>query len=108
MLIYTEHAIKGYERVLEAKDPSRKFHAIFAIHSTARGPAAGGTRAKVYTNTQEAITDALHLSRGMSHKSAGAQRINLWLAVYHPTKFQSHLVMDLFSQNVQKQQEHDP
>ena len=72
MLSYTEHAIKGYERVLEAKDPSRKLHAIFAIHSTAHGPAVGGTRAKVYANTQEALTDVLRLSRGMSHKSAGA------------------------------------
>lgn len=44
--------------------------AIIAIHSTALGPAAGGTRFWHYAAADEAITDALRLSRGMSYKNA--------------------------------------
>jgi leucine dehydrogenase len=44
--------------------------AIIAIHSTARGPAAGGTRFWHYPARADGITDALRLSRGMSYKNA--------------------------------------
>ena len=72
MLTYTELDIAGYEYILEAKDPSRDFHAIFAIHNTALGPALGGTRVKNYDSKDDALNDVLRLSRGMSSKSAGA------------------------------------
>ena len=72
MLQFTEHDIKGYERVLEVKDPTRKFHALYAIHSTLLGPALGGARTQAYASSQEALTDVLRLARGMSYKSAGA------------------------------------
>ncbi|HEY3638183.1 MAG TPA: Glu/Leu/Phe/Val dehydrogenase dimerization domain-containing protein [Rhizomicrobium sp.] len=44
--------------------------AIIALHSTALGPACGGTRAYPYKNTDAALTDVLRLSRGMSYKNA--------------------------------------
>src|SRR5256885_7378768 len=44
--------------------------AIIAIHSTALGPACGGTRMYPYANGDQALTDVLRLSRGMSYKSA--------------------------------------
>lgn len=47
-------------------------HAIVAIHSTHLGPAGGGTRFWRYADTQDAVTDALRLSRGMSYKNAMA------------------------------------
>ena len=46
--------------------------AIIAIHSTHLGPAAGGCRFWHYAKDDEALTDALRLSRGMSYKNAMA------------------------------------
>ena len=46
--------------------------AIIAIHSTHLGPAAGGARLWHYAEDNEAITDVLRLSRGMSFKNAMA------------------------------------
>ena len=46
--------------------------AIIAVHSTHLGPAAGGTRYWHYAKDEEALVDALRLSRGMSYKNAMA------------------------------------
>jgi leucine dehydrogenase len=46
--------------------------AIIAVHSTHLGPAAGGARFWHYAKDEEALTDALRLSRGMSYKNAMA------------------------------------
>jgi leucine dehydrogenase len=46
--------------------------AIIAVHSTHLGPAAGGARFWHYAKDDEALTDALRLSRGMSYKNAMA------------------------------------
>ncbi len=46
--------------------------AIVAIHSTHLGPAAGGARFWHYARDEDALVDALRLSRGMSYKNAMA------------------------------------
>jgi leucine dehydrogenase len=46
--------------------------AIIAIHSTHLGPAAGGCRFWHYAKDEDALIDALRLSRGMSYKNAMA------------------------------------
>jgi len=46
--------------------------AIIAVHSTHLGPAGGGARLWHYANGEQALTDALRLSRGMSYKNAMA------------------------------------
>lgn len=46
--------------------------AIIAVHSTHLGPAAGGARFWHYAKDEQAVTDALRLSRGMSYKNAMA------------------------------------
>ena len=46
--------------------------AIIAVHSTHLGPAAGGARFWHYAEDEEALVDALRLSRGMSYKNAMA------------------------------------
>ncbi|HEY6047678.1 MAG TPA: Glu/Leu/Phe/Val dehydrogenase dimerization domain-containing protein [Sphingomicrobium sp.] len=46
--------------------------AIIAVHSTHLGPAAGGCRFWHYAEDDEAVVDALRLSRGMSYKNAMA------------------------------------
>ncbi len=53
-------------------DEESGLRAIIAIHSTHLGPAAGGARFWHYDNGDEAVTDALRLSRGMSYKNAMA------------------------------------
>jgi len=59
-----------HEQVLVAHDPETGYHGIIAIHSTALGPAVGGTRFWNYASEAEALTDALRLSRGMTYKNA--------------------------------------
>jgi len=59
-----------HEQVLIARDAASGYHGIIAVHSTALGPAVGGTRFWNYTSEEEALTDALRLSHGMTYKSA--------------------------------------
>ena len=60
----------GHEEVVFFSDPSCNLKAIIAIHNTTLGPALGGTRMWNYKNIDEAIEDALRLSRGMTYKNA--------------------------------------
>ena len=53
-------------------DPASGLKAIIALHSMTLGPAAGGCRVWSYASDEEATTDALRLSRGMSFKNAMA------------------------------------
>ncbi|MBI4126839.1 MAG: Glu/Leu/Phe/Val dehydrogenase [Deltaproteobacteria bacterium] len=64
--------VEGFEEVLRCDDPRSGLHAIIAIHSTTLGPALGGTRMWPYASDNEALTDVLRLSRGMTYKAAGA------------------------------------
>jgi valine dehydrogenase (NAD+) len=59
-----------HEQVVFANDPATGLRAIIAIHSTALGPALGGTRFHPYASTADAVRDVLNLSRGMSYKAA--------------------------------------
>jgi valine dehydrogenase (NAD+) len=59
-----------HEQVVFANDPGTGLRAVIAIHSTALGPALGGTRFYPYASTAEAVRDVLNLSRGMSYKAA--------------------------------------
>jgi leucine dehydrogenase len=61
-----------HEAVHLFTDAATGLRAIIAIHSTALGPAAGGTRFWSYAASDDALTDALRLSRGMSYKNAMA------------------------------------
>lgn len=62
----------GHEEVVFCHNPAVGLKAIIAIHNTTLGPALGGTRMWAYKNDQEALEDALRLSRGMTYKSAAA------------------------------------
>ena len=59
-----------HEQVVFCNDRATGLRAIIAIHSTALGPALGGTRFYPYASTDDAIIDVLNLSRGMSYKNA--------------------------------------
>lgn len=62
----------AHEQVALVRHAGTGLHAIIAIHSTHRGPAAGGVRRWTYASQADALTDALRLSRGMSFKNAMA------------------------------------
>ena len=70
--IFSSMASLGHEQLLLSHDPSCGYFGIIAIHDTTLGPALGGTRFWQYGSTDEAITDALRLARGMTYKSAVA------------------------------------
>lgn len=60
----------GHEQVVFCHDPHSGLNAIIGIHNTTLGPALGGTRLWNYNSHEEAIIDALRLSRGMTFKAA--------------------------------------
>src|SRR5687767_7306399 len=72
MEIFDKLASMGHEEVVMASDPACGYRGIIAVHSTALGPALGGTRFWQYDSDEAAITDALRLSRGMTYKNAVA------------------------------------
>lgn len=72
MLTLTNLTTEGYERVCAFVDDSAKLRGFVAIHSTARGPAAGGCRFWHYEKKEDALADAMRLARGMSYKNATA------------------------------------
>lgn len=61
-----------HEGVHLFRDAAAGLTAVIAVHSTHLGPAAGGARYWHYAEKNQAITDALRLSRGMSYKNAMA------------------------------------
>lgn len=60
----------GHEQVVFCQDRASGLRAIIAIHSSALGPALGGTRFHPYDTEEEAVDDVLNLSRGMAYKNA--------------------------------------
>jgi leucine dehydrogenase len=63
----------GHEEVVFVADEALGLACIIAVHSTALGPAGGGCRIWRYARDEEALTDALRLSRGMTYKNAMAE-----------------------------------
>src|SRR3982074_2157274 len=72
MKLFDTLAEMGHEEIVMCSDPSIGYKGILAVHSTRLGPALGGTRFWQYATDEEAITDALRLSRGMTYKNAVA------------------------------------
>ncbi len=61
-----------HEEVVFSNHKESGLKAIIAIHNTHLGPAIGGCRMWNYASSQEALTDVLRLSRGMTYKNAMA------------------------------------
>lgn len=59
-----------HEEVVTIHDPATGLRAVIAVHSTALGPGLGGVRCWDYADPNEAVRDALRLSRGMTYKNA--------------------------------------
>jgi leucine dehydrogenase len=72
MELFQQMAGMGHERVLFCSSPEVGLQAIIAVHSTVLGPGLGGVRMWPYASVDEALTDVLRLSRGMTYKAAAA------------------------------------
>lgn len=72
MGIFSRIEARSHEQVVFCSDKLSGLRAIIAVHNTNLGPALGGTRMWTYTSDEEALTDVLRLSRGMTYKAAVA------------------------------------
>lgn len=70
MTVFTHPEFDNHEHLSFYCDPETGLRAIIAVHNTSRGPALGGCRMFPYASDEEALRDALRLSRGMTYKSA--------------------------------------
>jgi len=61
-----------HEQVVFCNDKASGLKAIIAVHNTKLGPAVGGCRLWDYASDEEALVDALRLSKGMTYKNAMA------------------------------------
>ena len=69
-----EISVPGYHKVVRVRDPRSGLDGIIAIHDLSLSKAAlGGIRIQPYKSFDEALTDVLRLSRGMTCKSAASQ-----------------------------------
>ena len=72
MKIFETMAHEGHEQVVLCHDEATNLRAVIAIHNTILGPALGGCRMWPFESEEEAIQDALRLSKGMTYKNAAA------------------------------------
>ncbi len=72
MSVFDHVEFDNHESVHYFHDEQTGLKAIVAVHSTALGPGAGGTRRWTYASDEDALTDVLRLSRGMTYKNAVA------------------------------------
>ncbi|MDB2387181.1 amino acid dehydrogenase [Shewanella sp.] len=70
MTVFNHLSFDDHEQVVFCQDKKSGLRAIIAIHNTNLGPAVGGCRMWNYGSDDEAITDVLRLSRGMTYKNA--------------------------------------
>jgi leucine dehydrogenase len=59
-----------FEQIVYCSDSRVGLKAIIGIHSTVLGPATGGCRMWKYESEQDALTDVLRLSKGMTYKAS--------------------------------------
>lgn len=70
--VFNLPSFDNHEHVAFFSDEESGLKSIVAIHDTTLGPAVGGCRMWNYASDEEAITDVLRLSQGMTYKNAVA------------------------------------
>ncbi len=74
----------GHEQVMFLQEKKTGLKAVLAIHNTVLGPGLGGCRMWPYKKEEDAVIDALRLSKGMTYKSGisgedyGGSKTVLW------------------------------
>ena len=70
MNVFEHPEFDRHEQVVFGYDEASGLRAIIALHNTVLGPGLGGCRVYPYDNDEQALTDVLRLSRGMTYKAA--------------------------------------
>jgi leucine dehydrogenase len=63
-------AVSDHEQVIAFQNRATGLRGFLAIHDTTLGPALGGMRIRPYATEEDALADALRLSRAMTYKAA--------------------------------------
>jgi leucine dehydrogenase len=104
MKIFSEITKRGHEQIVLCHDAATNLRAVIAIHNTILGPALGGCRMWPFESEDEAIFDAMRLSRGMTYKNAAAG-LNLGggkaVIIGDPNKDKSEALFRAFGRFVQ-------
>jgi leucine dehydrogenase len=70
MPVFSHPELDAHEFIAFHSDPASGLRAIIAVHNTRLGHALGGCRMWNYASEDDALTDVLRLSRGMTYKAA--------------------------------------
>jgi len=70
MSVFSHPEFDSHEQVAYRFDRGSGLKAIIAVHNTRLGKGLGGCRMWPYASDEEALTDVLRLSRGMTYKAA--------------------------------------
>lgn len=70
MSLFDHPEFDGHEQLIHVADNDSGLRAIIALHDSTLGPAVGGCRLYPYASEDDALTDVLRLSRGMTYKNA--------------------------------------
>jgi leucine dehydrogenase len=70
MSVFTHREFDNHQQIAFFNDKKTGLKSIIAVHNTNLGPALGGCRMWPYGTEDEALTDVLRLSKGMTYKSA--------------------------------------
>ena len=100
----TQVTAPSHETVLRVEDGATGLVGFIAVHSTRLGPAAGGLRMRPYSNEDEALEDALRLSRGMTYKNAAAELPlggGKAVIVGHPTHLKTPELLHAFGRAIE-------
>ncbi len=73
MKIFEAMVQEGHEQLFFNYDRTTGLKAVIALHNTTLGPAQGGCCMWNYECEDDAVTDALRLSKGMTYKCAAAE-----------------------------------
>ena len=73
MDIFKQMAAHDHEQVIAFQNNATGLRGFLAIHDTTLGPALGGVRIWPYASDEEALADALRLSRAMTYKASLAE-----------------------------------
>lgn len=72
MAVFDNPSWAEHQQVVFCREEALGISAIIAIHDTTLGPAIGGCRMAPFSNEDDALADALRLSRAMTYKAACA------------------------------------
>jgi len=70
MHLFEQMVAGDHEQVIAFQNQATRLRGFLAIHDTTLGPALGGVRIWSYSSDDEALADALRLSRAMTYKAS--------------------------------------